>query len=291
MPNFSEVFGGNDGAAVRLSVSIFASRTWTAPVAGVAILRGMGAGGGGAGRITGSQSATGGYSGGWGVRKVFLMAGQTVTIAIGAGGVGAVGATNGGAGGDTTITVAGTTYTAKGGPGGVFAGSGTPTLAAPPAMPAGWDVAYAGSRPGAAASGYTTGGAGVDILGQGGDATKSNGSDGGGTGGAGGGAMPGGYSADGRPPNSPAPVFDASQGEWGISFYGGGSSIYQGGVGGNGGGGGGRSPGGPGGGGGAADSDNSGSGGPGGIGGGGGAGGVNAGPGGKGYAHIEFFPS
>ena len=265
--DFTKLFGG--GGAVlgpTLSTNFFESRTWVAPQDGIVIVRGMGAGGGGA---RGATSATGGYSGSWGCKIVRVKKGDTVSVAIGAGGAAPSSIGNGTAGGDTVITIDGVQYIAYGGPGGVFGGASAPPNG--PSPSANWDFGAASVKPGRVPGGGSTGGAGVDILAQGNNATTSDStpySGGGGTGSksvaqVGGGAMPGGKSALNSGPASPAVVFDASQGEWGISFYGGGGGVY-GGNGGNGGGGGGG----------------------GGYGGNGGGGGGN---GGQGFAHLKFY--
>lgn len=292
MLKYSDLFGSGSGAVLgpTLATNFFESRTWTAPQDGIVIVRGMGAGGGG----TRGTSATGGYSGSWGCKIVRVKKGDTISVAIGAGGSGSSPAGNGTAGGNTIITINGVQYIAYGGPGGVAGATGP--LPNGPAPSANWDFGAASVKPGWIAPG-ATGGAGVDILAQGNNATTSASSDssgGGGTGWSspgmgGGGAMPGGKSALGTGPANPAITFDASQGEWGISFYGGGggSGSYGGG---NGGGGGGYNTtynGGPGGNGGGGGSGSS-YGGAGGIGGGGGSG-STGGPGGQGYAHLKFF--
>ena len=309
--SFAELFGwGGAQGNPRISVPIFASRAWVAPTDGIAIIRAMGAGGSGA---RGAYS-TGGYSGGWGCRVVRVLKGQSIAVAIGAGGAAPMAIGPGNAGGDTAVTVGGVTYTAKGGPGGLQQASGTITVPAAPALPAGWHFGAAGARPGFIPGGFS-GGAGVDILAQGNDATSSgsvaSNTGGAGTGagpvaqaggaGHGGGALQGGLSALGQEPANPGPVADAMQGEWGISFFGGGggagATSGNGGAGGNGGngGGGGGGYGGyggrgghGGGGGGGGGGGNVGSG-AGGLGGGGGAGNNSAGAGGNGYVHIEFF--
>lgn len=306
--NFTKLFG--EGGAVlgpTLSTNFFESRTWTAPQDGIVIVRGMGAGGGGARHGT---SATGGYSGSWGCKIVRVKKGDIISVEIGAGGTGRTSTDGDGtAGGDTIITINGVQYIAYGGLGGVADATGP--LPDGPSPSANWDFGAASVKPGWVASGFT-GGAGVDILAQGNNATTSDSagvSGGGGTGTksvsfTGGGAMPGGKSALGSGPTNPGITFDASQGEWGISFYGGsgggGGSI--GGGGGNGGGGGGSNDsltsqvqggqGGNGGGGGGARNLSTGGavGGGGGIGGGGGGSNkVTAGTGGNGFAHLKFF--
>lgn len=296
--DFTKLFGS--GSAIlgpTLATNFFESRTWIAPQDGIVIVRGMGAGGGGAFSAT---LATGGYSGSWGCKIVRVKKGDVISVAIGAGGLGAsVAGNNGTAGGDTIITIGSVQYIAYGGLGGVAGAAGP--LPNGPAPSANWDFGADSVKPGWIASGRT-GGAGVDILAQGNNATTSasvNDSGGGGTGGpsigtAGGGAMPGGKSALGTGPANIAVTFDASQGEWGISFYGGsGGSGGSGSSGGNGGGscsGAGSSyRGGNGGGGGASTSSLGASGGGIGGGGGGGVGGSVGASGGQGYAHLKFY--
>ena len=275
---------------LKLSTPFLQSGTWTAPQDGVLEMREMGAGGGGC-RVT-SGSGTGGYSGAWGAKLVRVKKSDVVTVTLGAGGTGAVSNANGTDGGACTITVGGVTYTVPGGLGGRYAASGVPSLPAAPVLPAGWDIGANSVKPGAVAG--LTGGAGVNILAQAGDATTSASaslSGGGGTGaassgGLGGGASPGGRSASGAMPSNPGVVERADNGEWVISFFGGsggnGDAVSA--VGGNGAGGGGNgtstgSAGGNGGGGGSGVS----AGGNGGYGGGGGSGG-NA------YACLHFYP-
>lgn len=288
------------GPSVKLSVPFFQSGTWTALQDGVLEIRGMGAGGGGCWVTSGS--GTGGYSGAWGAKLVRVKKSDVVTVMIGAGGTGSPAAnTNGLDGGACTIVVGGVTYTAPGGLGGRYAASGVPSLPAAPVLPAGWDIGANSVKPGAVADGRT-GGAGVNILAQAGDATTSasvNLGGGGGTGAAssgstGGGASPLGRSATGALPTTPGVVERADNGEWVISFFGGsGGAVAA--AGGNGGGGGTDGKGGNGGGGGAG-SGNGGKGGSGGYGGGGGSGGASgvygsggAGVGGNAYACLHFY--
>ena len=213
--------------SLKISVPFFTSGTWSAPQDGVLEIRGMGAGGGGCWATSGA--GTGGYSGAWGAKLVRVKKSDVVTVTIGAGGTGSpAGNTNGLGGGACTITVGGVTYTAPGGLGGRYAASGVPSLPAAPVLPAGWDIGANSVKPGAAVG--RTGGAGVNILAQAGDATTSASIDlsgGGGTGAAssgtnGGGASPGGRSASGALPATPGVVERADNGEWVISFFGGG---------------------------------------------------------------------
>ena len=284
---------------IRISYPIFSSRTWTAPFDGLAIVRVMGAGGSGGQNSVTIPTATGGYSGAWGCKIVRVTAGQELTFIIGAGGTPrAFSPALGIGGGNSSVTINGVMYVAAGGAGGSFNQTTVPDA---PALPNTWDFGAASVKPGIFPGGVT-GGAGVDILMQGNNATTSaslNGSGGGGTGGpsfslAGGAMTPTGTNALGTADGGTG--YDASRGEWGISFIGGSGGRPGGGGGGNGGGGGGASGnggnGGNGGGGGssAVIPDISGAGiglGNGGLGGGGGS---NGGSGGDGYAHIEFFP-
>ena len=291
---------------LKLSVPFLQSGAWTAPQDGVLEMRAMGAGGGGAKQA----SSTGGYSGAWGAKTVRVQKGDVVTLVIGAGAPPTTDVGNGAAGGATTITHAGITRTAPGGPGGIGNASGVPVVPNGPALPVGnWDFGAASVKPGAVAG--ITGGAGVDILAQGNNATSSESVDfsgGAGTGGPGNGVRGGGAfrfpvamrGADvtGRLPAAEGTYLDASDGEWVISFYGGGGGLGAGNPsrnGGNGGGGGGGGSsggnGGNGGGGGATDGSNGGNGG---IGGGGGGtstyAGYVAGAGGNGYACLHFYP-
>ena len=282
--------GAGSRSPFKLSIPFLQSGTWTAPQDGVLEIRGMGAGGGGCWVTSGS--GTGGYSGAWGAKLVRVKKSDVVTVTIGAGGTGSPSAnTNGLNGGACTIAVGGVTYTAPGGLGGRYAASSSPVLPAALVLPTYWDIGANSVKPGAAV-GCRTGGAGVNILAQAGDATTSasvNMSGGGGTGAAsssgdGGGASPFGRSASGAPPNNPGVIERADNGEWVISFFGG-SGSYDGSYGGNGGGGGDGGYGGNGGGGGGSSYD----GGGGGIGGGGGGGGYEGGGGGNGYACLHFY--
>ena len=236
---------------LKLSVPFLQSGTWTAPQDGVLEMRAMGAGGGGARQV----SSTGGYSGAWGSKTVRVRKGDVVTLVIGAGAPPTTAVGNGAAGGATTITYKGIARTAPGGPGGIGKASGVPVVPNGPALPVGdWDFGAASAKPGAAAG--ITGGAGVDILAQGNNATSSESvgfSGGAGTGGPGNGARGGGAfrfpvvmrGADvaWQLPAAEGTYLDASDGEWVISFYGGGGGSGSGGGygGGNGGGGGGSS--------------------------------------------------
>ena len=294
--------GAGSRSPFKLSIPFFQSDTWTAPQDGVLEIRGMGAGGGGCWVTSGS--GTGGYSGAWGAKLVRVKKSDVVTVTIGAGGTGSPSAnTNGLNGWACTIAVGGVTYTAPGGLGGRYAASSSPVLPAAPVLPTYWDIGANSVKPGAAV-GCRTGGAGVNILAQAGGATTSASVDmsgGGGTGAAsssvnGGGASPFGRSASGAPPTDPGVIERADNGEWVISFFGGGggSNGRYGGNGGGGGGGGSGGHGGGGGNGGGGGGSGSYNGGNGGIGGGGGSGGIVGsgviGSGGNGYACLHFYP-
>ena len=288
-------FGGGSSLPPTQTTNFFTSRTWVAPQNGILIMRAMGAGGGGA--RGSAASATGGYSGAWGMKVVRVAKGATVVVAIGAGGTGKTTTDGDGtAGGDTTVVVGGVTYTAPGGLAGKFSLGSAPANG--PSPSANWDAGADSVKPGWAAGTVRTGGAGVDILARGGNATTSASTDasgGGGTGDAsvgnvGGGAV-GTLDANGRVAIDPPTYVDASNGEWGISFYGGGGgagALMKGGNGGGGFGTGGNPTGGGNGGGGGG-GGNSGLGGDGGRGGGGGGAGVSGGNGGPGFAHFKFF--
>ena len=299
---------GGKGLMPPVSRPFFESGTFTAPADGVMLLLAIGAGGSGAvGTTSATVPATGGYSGSWGVVVVKVKKNDVVTVSVGSGGaVAGAASTSGNSGGDTTITLNGVTYIAPGGPGGTYAASVAPTLPDGPAPSATWLYGASSVKPGSSAG--KTGGAGVDILRKGSNATTSaasNGSGGGGTGYPsvdihGGGALPSSYSLTGE---RYGVSFFNGDSQWGVPMFGGSggqgyAATTDGGVGGNGGGGGGTTDtstggaaagaGGFGGGGGAA---NRGAGGAGGLGGGGGAGSNGTGgKGGNGYAYVRFYP-
>ncbi|MDE2415247.1 MAG: hypothetical protein KGM60_10860 [Comamonadaceae bacterium] len=297
MAEFSEFFGGGSNLALTQTTNFFTSRTWVAPQNGILIMRAMGGGGGGA---LGSN-ATGGYSASWGVKVVRVAKGATAVVTIGAGGAGRVSTDgDGGDGGHTTIVVNGVTYQATGGLRGMLSATAIPdVVAAGWGLPANWDFGANGVKPGWVASTGNTGGAGVDILAKGNNATtsaSSANSGGGGTGSASvnniGGGANGTLDALGNAWSSGSPYVDASNGEWGISFYGGAGGPA--GVAGANGGGGGSSgstgfKGGNGGGGSGSANGTGGAGGIGGGGGGSGSGAAAAGNGGPGFAHFKFF--
>lgn len=277
-----------------LRTPIFESTTYLVRRAGRLTIRAMGAAGSGS-RRGASGTGTGGYSACWGMLTLDVSGGDQVVINLGAGGAFTTTIGSGNAGGATTITVHGQTYTLPGAPGGLYgAGASTPFVPDGP-IPIGWDINVQSVKPSIVTSG-ATGGAGVDILATGNNATTSaavSGGGGGGTGGPGvnargGGAMPNGADAMGKPSIDSGSYVDASNGEWGISFFGGSGGSTA--IGGNGGGGAGSTTsvgrdGGNGGGGGASASS---SGGNGGMGAGGGAGNSSGGAGGNAYVFLTL---
>lgn len=304
MASLSELSGLGSGSAFapRLSTPFFSSGTFVAPQDGIVELRAMGAGGSGAYRTSGSTTSTGGYSGEWGAKVLRVSKGQTLTVTVGGGGAPRTTAGGGNAGGNTTINVDGVDYIALGGSGGITAASGTPTVPNAAVISSLWHIGASSVKPGVFA-GASTGGAGVDILAQGNNATTSAStasSGGGGTGFpgvglAGGGALPGGKAVTGQVGSSDSPVFmDADNGDWLMSFYGGSGGISGAGIlginGANGGGGGSTT-------GSAYEGGTGGNGGGGGCSNGGGIGGIGAGgaagnpsgAGGSGFAVIHFF--
>lgn len=271
--------------------NIFTSTTVTFPKKGALVIRAMGGGGGGGSSSAGS--ATGGYSGSWGIKYLPIEAGTTAVVVIGAGGRDSWAAPAGPKnGGNTTVTINGVTYTATGGWGGLV-GSATPPPPMPDIDPL-WDFGARGAKPGWVATGVT-GGAAVDIMALRLGSSASVAFSGGGgvasgtwteTSTTGGGSMP--YYTEISGANAlgatTAMAFDAGADQWGISFCGGygtgnngaggnGSTGGTGGSGGNGGGGGGGV-----------------NGGRGGLGAGGGGGTTGFGnAGGNGFVHLKYF--
>lgn len=321
----SELFGSPKQALItpKISRPYTTSGTFTAPANGWVTTMQMGGGGGG-GRSGTSGTATGGSSAAWAGKLWRVTAGQVLTITVGAGGAyGAADGAAGGAGGATTITDGVTTVTSPGGLGGL-ASAAAAALTGPNggAAPTNADIGAAGSKAGncAAVAGARTGGAGVDLLAKGGNATRSGDatgafcsgggsvawhsdnasatpSAGAGYGGpsvgntAGPGLIPANPSGLSTDPNMSLPT----QSAWGIPYFGGGNAnayIQQGGGGGGGGGAVGNI-GGFGGGGGGSPTDYFGANGGYGAGGGGGGGVTGSGSigiGGRGYVWLEFVP-
>lgn len=284
----------NDSIKIpRLSLT---STTLLAPITGKMNVYLVSGGGSGA---LGSSGATGGASGSWGFKSFDVTAGDEIVLIIGAGGT-AVTAQNtaGNRGGNSTITVGGVTYTVYGGDGGVVSA----TTRTPAPLPSEWDYGAA-SVDVTFKSGYYRGGAGLNVLMlSDGVATTALGAGGGGSGSpslldgtTGGGALPGGYAADGTPPQSSYSYIVSMLADlWILPVYGGAGGALQT-PGGNGGGGGGGSNaylarnGGIAGGGGATNHTNGNAGGFGGLGAGGGGGSaVSSGAGGNGFASITF---
>jgi hypothetical protein len=234
------------GGIPRLPVRtpIFATREWVAPDDGYAIVAVMSGAGSGA-RAENNYGATGGYSAAWAVKLIRVTKGQRFVVVIGAGGAAPTAYGGGNPGGDSSVTVMGVTHVVPGGLGGVYSASNTvaPVLIDGPIISDPWWSAGAASvKPGSVAGGRT-GGAGVDILGQGNNATTSasvHGSGGGGTGapsvdGSGGGALPGGRDANGSTiSGSTIPI---PSDLWLLPFWGGGGARSTTDRGGNGGGG------------------------------------------------------
>lgn len=106
-------------------VVFLASNTWLVPANVTEILiEGTGAGGGGgSGGGLGSTGGEGGKAGKYAIRRLAVTPGDTLTITIGAGGIGGTFSVNfqpGNAGGDTTVgSLSAGTLTWKGGQGGI----------------------------------------------------------------------------------------------------------------------------------------------------------------------------
>lgn len=171
MSALSQFLGG--GSSGGLSYSLVYTATpgspWAAPFnCNVTVLI-QGAGGSGASNV----NATGGNSGPWGVKQLTLSAGETLLPTIGAGGAGVTGGVNGNPGGTTSVSRNGAAafISAAGGEGGT-GNAGAATLAAPTVAAAitGADVWYPGLQAGAvtaAVSAARTGGAAVNVTGDG----------------------------------------------------------------------------------------------------------------------------
>lgn len=239
---------------LSMRVNVETSRAWTVPANGILVIRALGAGGGGA------KGVAGGYSGAWGIKSLRVTKGSLVQINIGAGGAGAT-VGDGQPGGNTSVTVGGQTYTAYGGPGGKNTSNPLPNGPLPSAN---FDAGAASVKPNLGAVNASSGGAGVDIMGLGGNATTSTGMGGGGTGGPSSGTTGG-------------PAATTNPDDWGLSIYGAGGSSGSSGAG-------------PGGGGAGSNTGTAANGGIGGGGGGGPSSGANGGGnGGNGYVHLQFF--
>ncbi|MBQ5901094.1 MAG: tail fiber protein, partial [Clostridia bacterium] len=130
IPNLIEAAMLN-GSYTKTSYTTAGSATFVAPKTGFYKITVKGAGGGGgAGNIYSTTGAIGGAAGGEGGTTIGyekMTAGDTISVVVGAGGVGASTMGGGGSnGGSTTATVNNTTYTG-GGATNAFGGSGTIT--------------------------------------------------------------------------------------------------------------------------------------------------------------------
>lgn len=120
--NYNGLFGGSGGSSGSLSFSLHFTQSgvWTAPFACDVVIAGVGAGGGGGG----GSYALGGNSAPWGLKRISVAAGQTLTMTNGAGGAGGTGAA-GSPGGSSTVALSGTgtILTIGGGEGGIYSAS------------------------------------------------------------------------------------------------------------------------------------------------------------------------
>lgn len=220
------------------------SGTFTAPANGWVATKQMGGGGGGGGGPT----ATGGSSAAWAAKLWRVEKGQVLTITVGAKGLGAAAlGTNGSDGGATIITDGVSTVTTLGGKGGI--GTATAVANTGPdgaAYPTGGDFGAGGSKAGntVAVNNSRTGGAGVDLMAKGANATRSGNSTGGFATGGGSvtwpssdavdrntaGAGYGGPSIGAEPGpdifggTSTVVTYMAREGEWGIPYFGSGGT-------------------------------------------------------------------
>lgn len=164
--SFNQAFGGTGSASLGgWAMPIFSSKSITFAQAGTVVLTVVGTGGGGA--ANGSNPATGGNSAPWGRKKIKILAGDVLVIAIGAGGLKAAAIPgNGSQGSATTVTLNGSTImTVQGGEGGVYVTSGTASAPTPAATVTGADYWVPGVRAGSATGANgRSGGAAVDVL-------------------------------------------------------------------------------------------------------------------------------
>lgn len=156
---------------------IYSSRAWVAPKTGtyrVTLVGGGGSGGsvGVATAITQYGAATGGGAGGLVQKTLSLVAGQSATVTIGAGGTAAGGyAISAGVNGSSSSWVDGTnTLTAGGGAGGQASGVSTTLAGGVGGTATGGDVNITGGAGGAISSAYAsanlaTGGGAVGMMG------------------------------------------------------------------------------------------------------------------------------
>ena len=172
---YNEVRGSKNLLPVT-AVQAFSSMTWTPGFHCLVVLRGVGAGGGGASALSAtSGAATGGNSAPWGIKMVELLATDTLAFSVGAGGLKAVAAPgNGSQGSTSTVAKNGATVmTIQGGEGGVASAVGAEVTVSPAAALAavtGADYWVPGVKAGSAQRTSSTsvvvgsGGAAVDIF-------------------------------------------------------------------------------------------------------------------------------
>lgn len=172
--NYAALFGsaGGGASAGGWSTAIITSRSITFTAAGTVVLSVVGAGGGGAVNAGGAGCASGGNSAPWGRKKFTVVNGDVLTFTMAAGGAKAAGgSSDGSAGGTTTVTLNGVTIlTVQGGEKGVYvADTGPAQPVAPAATVTGADYWVPGVRAGSAGgvSNALSGGAAVDVLGNG----------------------------------------------------------------------------------------------------------------------------
>lgn len=169
MSNLSNFIGGSSSGPAAIPLLYTASGTFTAPFACFVDLTILGAGGSGAA----NTNATGGNSGPWGVKRITLSQGDILTMNIGAGGAGVSGGVNGNAGGTTSVQLNGAAafLSATGGEGGTGNGGGaTIDPATIVSTVTGADAWFTGLQSGAvtaAVSSSRTGGAAVNVAGDG----------------------------------------------------------------------------------------------------------------------------
>lgn len=170
---YAQAFGAGGGAAAGgWSTAITSSRSITFTEAGTVVLSVVGAGGGGAANDGGIGAASGGNSAPWGRKKFSVVPGDVLVVTLAAGGSKAASiGTAGSQGGTTTVKLNGVTIlTVQGGEGGVYvAGAGPAQPISPAATVTGADYWVPGVRAGSASGGSTSesGGAAVDVLGNG----------------------------------------------------------------------------------------------------------------------------
>lgn len=166
--NTLDNIAGGGGGPIAFTLNFDTSGTFTAPFACTVNLLVQAAGGSGAANAV----ALGGNSGPWGLKQISMAQGDVLAITIPAAALGVTGSVNGNPGGTTTVTLNGSNIlTATGGEGGV--GSGSAAITNPATIVStitGADVWYPGLQAGAvtaAVSGARTGGAAVNVTGNG----------------------------------------------------------------------------------------------------------------------------